>query len=243
MQREKTIAGNTATGMLKLIALGLMFVDHAGKMLCGNMLEMRLIGRMAFPLYCWCMVVGASHTRSMPRYILRVVLVGVLSQPLYMLALNHTWDEANIFLTLALALVGLWGIREHRWLSQWWAPAVALVLAVATGCDYGWQGVLLVFLLYGVRDSRCGIAAVMIAFCLYWGSTSSPVSVLFGQTLQWQGALGKLIAPWMRIQSLAILSLPLMLIRFPKDVHLPRWAGYALYPLHLAVLALLEYCL
>lgn len=243
MRQEKTIAGNAATGLLKLIALGLMFIDHAGKMLCGNMLEMRLIGRMAFPLYCWCMVVGANHTRSMPRYILRVVLVGVISQPLYMLALNHTWDEANIFLTLALALLGLWGLRERRWLSQWWAPAASLVLAAVTGCDYGWQGVLLVFLLYSVRDSRSGIAAVMVAFCLYWGSTSSAVSVLFGHKLRWQGALGKLLSPWMRTQAMAILSLPLMLIRFPKDVKLPRWAGYALYPLHLALLILLEYCL
>lgn len=243
MQEEKRIAGNTATGLLKVIALGLMFIDHAGKMLCGNMLEMRLIGRMAFPIYCWCMVVGACRTRSMPRYLLRILLVGLLSQPLYMLALNHTWSDPNVFLTLTLALLGLWGLREKRWLSHIWGPVAALVLAKVLGCDYGWQGVMLVLLLYAVRDTRPGIAAVMVAFCLYWGSTSSTISVLFGQKLTWRGTLGSLLVPWMKLQGMAILSLPLMLIRFPKDVRLPRSLGYALYPLHLVVLYVLELCM
>ena len=109
---RKAIAGNTATGVLKLIALAFMFIDHSGKMLFPGVMEMRLLGRIAFPVYCWCMVVGFSYTRSVPKYLLRVLAVGVISQPLYMLALNHTWREPNIFLTLLLALWGLWGMRE-----------------------------------------------------------------------------------------------------------------------------------
>ena len=39
-----------------------------------------------------------------------------------------------------------------------------------------------------------------------------------------------------------LLSLPLMLIRIPReyDLRLPRWMGYAVYPLHLVVLYLIE---
>ena len=44
-------AGNMATGLLKLIALCFMFIDHSGKVLCNNMYEMRLLGRIAFPIY------------------------------------------------------------------------------------------------------------------------------------------------------------------------------------------------
>ena len=53
MEDRRSLAGNTATGVLKLIALALMLVDHAGKMLFPGVLEMRMLGRMAFPLYCW----------------------------------------------------------------------------------------------------------------------------------------------------------------------------------------------
>lgn len=240
MKERKMIAGNTATGTLKLIALLFMFIDHAGKMLFSNMTEMRILGRIAFPLYCWCMVVGFSYTRSVPKYLLRVLVVGLVSQPLYMLALNHTWDEPNIFLTLLVALCGLWGLRERKWLSHIWAPALSLLLAKWLGCDYGWQGVLLVFLLYAVRDTRAGIAAVMIAFCLYWGSTSATISYIFDWRIQWPAAISNLMYPWTKMQAMAVLALPLMLIRFPKNIRMPSWLGYMLYPAHLAVLYILE---
>ena len=243
MQGSKTIAGNRATGTLKALALALMFVDHAGKMFFPGVMEMRMLGRAAFPLYCWCMVVGFCHTRSVPKYLLRVLAVGLISQPLYMLALNHTWNEPNIFLTLLLALCGLWAMRERIAFSQVWAPPLLLILASALGCDYGWRGVLLVWLLYAVRDSRPGIAAVMIAFCLYWGSASVTVSRIFGWRIVLPDLLAPVLSPWTRLQAWAILALPLMLARFRRNIRMPAWLGYALYPAHLAVLYLLEVCL
>lgn len=241
MVKRTPPTGNTATGWLKILALIFMFCDHAGKMLFPGVMEMRLLGRIAFPLYCWCMVVGFHYTRSVPKYLLRVVGVGLLSQPLYMLALDHTWSEPNIFFTLALALCGLWGIREKKCFSHVWAPLLALAAAVVIDCDYGWRGVLLVMLLYGARSSRSSIAAVMIAFCLYWGTNSLPVSDFFGLRLNlFPAPFSQLTAPFLRLQALAILALPLMLIRFPHDIKLPAWVSYALYPAHLVLLFLLE---
>lgn len=239
------LSGNTNTGLLKVIALVFMFIDHAGKMCFPGMLEMRILGRIAFPLYCWCLVVGASHTHSFPKYLGRIALVGLLSQPLYMAALNHPWEKANIFLTLFVGLLGLWGMREKRWLSHIWAPLLALVLAQVLPVDYGWKGVLLVFLLYGVRTSRAGIAAVMIAFCLFWGASSTPVTSFFALRFDrlTDGVLGGLLTPFLRLQGLAILALPLMLWPLPGHIRLPKWTGYALYPLHLVLLILLEYAL
>lgn len=127
--QPQRIAGNTATAFLKLAALFFMFVDHAGKMVFGNLTELRILGRIAFPLYCWCLAVGAEYTRSMPRYILRMLAFYVISQPLYMVALNHGWYEPNIFLTLAVGLIGIWGLKEKRWGSQWWAPLTALIFS------------------------------------------------------------------------------------------------------------------
>ena len=241
----RPIGGNRNTGLLKLIALVFMFIDHAGKMCFPALFEMRILGRIAFPLYCYCMVVGACHTRSFPKYLGRIALIGLISQPLYMVALNHPWTKFNIFLTLFVALLGLWGLREKKFFSHIWAPALALVLAQVLGVDYGWKGVLLIFLLYAVRDSRPGIAAVMVAFCLYWGASSSTVSQFFGLSFSkmTSSPIGSLISPFLKVQGLAILALPLMLIRIPGRVKLPGWTSYVLYPAHLVLLIGLEYAM
>ena len=236
-------AGNTATVWLKIIALVFMFIDHAGKMLFPAVPEMRMLGRIAFPVYVWCMVVGFHYTRSVPKYLLRVLAVGLISQPLYMLALNHTWNQPNVFLTLFLGLCALWGIREKKYFSQLWAPAAALVLSILLNADYGWKGVALFILLYAVRDSRPGIAAVMTAFFLFWGSSYSVTKSLFGLSVNLNalpGWLSQLLSPFLRLETYGLLSLPLILIPFGKDLKLPRWLGYMLYPAHLAVLYALE---
>lgn len=245
MPNRKSIAGNTNTGLLKLLALVFMFIDHAGKMCFSAVPEMRLLGRIAFPLYCWCLVVGAAHTRSFPKYLGRLALIGAISQPLYMVALNHPWSDINIFLSLFIALLGLWGLRQKWCFSHIWAPVIALVLAHFLGVDYGWKGVLLVFLLWAVRGSKAGIAAVMIAFCLFWGNGSYTVTSFFGLSLSGftRTKLGMLAAPFLKLQGLALLALPLMLWNIPGRIRIPKWAGYALYPAHLVVLIALEYAM
>ena len=242
METKGVLAGNTATGTIKWIALIFMMIDHSGKMLFPGVPEMRMLGRIAFPLYCWALVVGCEFTSSMPRYLLRILITGVISQPLYMIALNHTWQEPSVFLTLFLAMLGLWGIREKKWGSHVWAPPVVMVLAVVRHADYGWKGVLLVFLLYAVRERKGAIAAVMIAYCLYWGSTSSTVSSIFGLPLKpllSLPAVGTILSPFFRLQGMAVLALPLMLLPM-ENIRMPKILGYLLYPLHLLVLWGLE---
>ena len=249
MEEQRTLrrepAGCTATGLLKLLALVFMFADHSGKMVFGNMTELRMLGRLAFPIYCWCLAVGAHYTRSFPKYLLRLLALYALSQPLYMVALNHSWAEPNIFLTLAVAVLGLWGLREQRYGSHIWAPLLALVLAELLDCNYGWTGVLLVFLMYLLRDSRVGLGCMLLCFCMYWGSSSSTLHTVFGMDLSGLTELpfGDIFKPFVKLQTWALLSLPLILWRPPErlaKLRLPKWVGYGLYPAHLLLLLLLE---
>lgn len=241
MQR-RALGGCTATGLLKLLALAFMMIDHAGKMVFGNAVDLRLLGRIAFPIYVWCMVVGASYTRSFPRYLLRLGILFLVSQPIYMVALDHAWLEPNVFLTLMVGLCALWGLREKRWGSQVWAPVLALVVAEVLKCDYGWRGVLLMILLWAVRSSGAGIAAVMAAFCLFWGSSSTTLNQIFGMSLAWarQAPWSSLLSPWLKLQGMAILSLPFLLLPLKRDFRLPAWLGYGIYPAHLLVLIAME---
>lgn len=235
---RRVTSGNEATGWLKLIALALMVIDHVGVIFFPADMLWRMIGRLAYPVYAWCLVVGACRTRSMKRYLLRMLAMFAVSQPLYMAALNHTWDQPNIMLTLAFALCALWGMRGKWCYSQWWAPAGAMLAAHLCNCSYGWKGVAAVILMYLLRDRRWILAAVFPVFCILWEPGGVYVGYHFGIT----GAAlrhpfwGQVVLQLFRVQACAMFALPLMLIRFPRDIRIPAWLGYALYPAHLLAL-------
>lgn len=244
--QKREIAGNTDTGLLKIIAIVCMIVDHAGVRIFPDVQELRIIGRIAFPLYLWCMVVGACYTRAPIKYALRLLIAGIVSQPFYMLGLNHRWDQLNIMFTLLLGYIGIVGIRENRCGSRYWAPLLALLTTEIFTVDYGLNGVLLAMLLYLVREKRGAVAALMATFCMYWGTTSSSITEIAGYSLQRNGQLLNELLNWsffkrfLRLQALAVLSLPLMLWRKKERTPFPKWAAYAAYPGHLLILWLVQ---
>jgi len=241
--RSRVPAGNLATGWLRIIALVFMIIDHCGVTLFPNVPELRMLGRIAFPIYCWNLVVGFHFTRSVPKYLLRILVIGLLSQPLYAIAMNHAITKPNIFLTLLLGLLALWGIRENRWGSAVWAPFLTICLATVLGADYGWRGVVLIILLYAAQDRRSAIAAVMVAFFLFWGTSYGITRSYFGIPVNLSvlpSFLSDPLSCFLRMETYALLSLPFILIRFPRNLPTPLWVGYAMYPAHLLLIMALK---
>ena len=241
-RRSGELAGNLDTSFLKVLALCFMFIDHLGAAVLPRVGELRMIGRMALPLYAWCLVVGSVKTHNAPRYALRLLGLAVLSQPLYMMALNHTWTDLNILFLLFIAQVALQGIRARFMGSQIWVPALCYVLLGFVQVDYGWRGLTFILILYMARGSRGGLAAAYLAYALFWGSTSSQVNSLFGYPLtflMWDG-LGPVLAAFFRLQGMIWLSLPLILCPTRTELRLPGRLGYWLYPIHLVVLILIR---
>ena len=243
---KKDIDGNTDTGLLKILALLFMIVDHVGVRLFRDVQELRIIGRMAFPLYVWCIVVGTVYTRDPLKYALRLLIAAVIAQPFYMIGLNHSWDQFNVMYTLLLGYMAVAGIRFNRCGSRFWAPALCLLTTNFVTVDYGMNGVLLAILLYLCREKRGAIAAVMTAFCLYWGNGSTVLTTLFGYRFsQDQGFIGavaqlNLVRVFLKLQALAALSLPLILWQRKKRTPFPKWAAYAAYPGHLLILWIVQ---
>lgn len=239
---RETLAGNTDTSFLKLLALLFMLVDHLGVVLFPGVQEMRIIGRMAFPLYAWCLVVGSVKTRSTLRYGLRLLGLALISQPLYMMALSHGWADGSILFTLLLALFAIWGLRAHRLGSEIWAPALCYLLLGFWKVDYGWRGLTFILVLYAAREKRGGLAAAFLAYALFWGASSYAVTTIFGyplRFLQWPG-IGPVLSAFFRLQGMVWLALPLILIPTHTGIRLPKWLGYGLYPMHLIVLIVLR---
>ena len=88
--RPAQIKTNQDGALLRLIACFCMFIDHAGKMLFPQLTWMRLVGRLAFPLFAYGIAVGAAMTKHPQPYITRVAALALVSQPLYAVALGHT---------------------------------------------------------------------------------------------------------------------------------------------------------
>ncbi len=209
---------NHNTGLLGVIAVFCMIVDHVGVIFFPGVLWMRVIGRVALPLFAWGIAIGAEHTRSIARYALRLLILLVVSQIFYMRALNHTWTQLNIFATLLLGLIGIWGLKEKKE----WMTVLALMLSYKVSMDYGIRGVLCILLLWAARDRPFALSVLFSLYCVIWGETGSAV---------WQTEFFTL-----RLQTCAIAALPLMLWPCAARLKTPKWLMYAAYPAHLAVL-------
>lgn len=236
------LAGNTDTSLLKIVAFVSMLIDHLGASMFGAYQEMRVLGRIAMPLYAWCLVVGCVKTRDPLRYGLRLLALAIISQPFNMMALNHTWSEFNILFLLVLGLVAIEGIRQRFMLSQIWAPALCYLALGFVNINYGWRGLTFIILLYIARGSVSGIVAACMGYFFFWGSSSAAVNGMFGVSfsfLAWPG-LGQLLSPLFKLQAMSWLALPLIAIPTRSNIRLPKWLGYALYPAHLLIIAILR---
>lgn len=238
--RLPQIAGNTDTSLLKIIALVFMIIDHVGVAFFPRVTELRILGRIAMPLYAWCLVVGSEYTHNGWKYALRLLVLGLISQPFYVMALTHSWTDLNILFLFFLGVLAIEGIKQKRWGSHIWAPALGIVLLQLLKVDYGLNGFLFILLLYAVRGSRGAIAAAFLAAAAFWGSVSFPVSSILGIKLSFM--TGTVLAPvrqvFFQMQALMWLALPLILIRTRSGFRMPKWMGYGLYPIHLLALIL-----
>ena len=108
------------------------------------------------------MTVGLLYTHNIRRYLGRLAIFAVVSQPFWILAFNAddilgNLTNWNIFFTLLLSLLAMWGLTTRRW----WL-FVLCVLALAFGSfDYNYNGVILMLIFYLCRN-KPGLGALIL---------------------------------------------------------------------------------
>lgn len=75
--------------MMQWIAMITMLIDHIGAVFFPHVVELRIIGRIAFPIYAFAVFIGYKHTRNVQKYIWRLFWIAVISQVPFMGAFNH----------------------------------------------------------------------------------------------------------------------------------------------------------
>ena len=97
---------------LKWIATISMFIDHVAAIFLDSSSllywSMRLIGRLTFPLYCFLLVEGFSHTSHKRRYGISLLIFALISEIPFDLALNNShleFTSQNVFVTLWIGFI------------------------------------------------------------------------------------------------------------------------------------------
>lgn len=134
-----------------------------------------LIGRLAFPLFCFLLVEGFIHTSNTKKYLIRLCLFALVSEIPYDLAFSHQvidLESQNVFFTLLIGLlviIGLEKLQDYSIKNVLFSIAIVgtgIYLAEWLRSDYGgWIGILLIVVLYLLRDFlllKCLLGALVL---------------------------------------------------------------------------------
>lgn len=219
---------------LKVLAMVSMLIDHTGAVIVGRMPPivlmtvlnksftlyklMRLLGRIAFPLFAFLLVEGFLHTRDRRRYALRLGVFALLSEVPFDLALHGKWFDfsyQNVFITLCLGVLGLCTLERFR--GKRWQQALSLLglyaVALLTHCDYGVKGYGFVLLLYLLREQPV-FRAVLGAGYL---SSTWQAGLAFLPIAFYSGERGFIRRRWLQYAFYLIYPIHLLLLYWLKN--------------------------
>ena len=137
------------TFQIKLLAAVLMVCDHIGAVIFPKILILRFLGRLSFPLFAWLIGQGEKYTNNFKLYLLRLVILGVISQPIYYLTFHSS--ALNILATLAF---GLLAIRVNKVIGSNLFTLIFAALAQLANAEYGAYGVFVIILLSEMNFTR-----------------------------------------------------------------------------------------
>ncbi len=220
-ERCRILDGTT----LKLIAMVSMLVDHIGAVFFPEAIWLRAIGRLAMPIFSFCIAEGYIHTRDRKKYLIRMGIFALVSEIPFDLAFDGRigLGHQNIMLTFFIAILALMlfdMIRgEKPTITQNILATMTIlmsaVVAFLAQSDYTLFGVLTVFLFYVLRRKHPLLrTAAGVGFLVALRSVGYNIAA-------------------------ALSFIPLAMYNGKKGRGL-KWLFYAFYPGHLLVLYLIK---
>lgn len=212
---------------LKLIALITMTFDHIGAVLLPQYGFLRIIGRIAFPIYAFLIVEGLFYTRDIKKYILRLFIFALISELFFDMAFYDCFiykGHQNVFFTLFIGLITVYFtdlIREKMYEDDkkpkylWGILLViifiiGIVIADLLRTDYAFYGVFMIYCFYMFR----------------FNYLSQIISLGYINGFLMGGT-----------QGYALLAMPFIYLYNQKlGKYKLKWLFYLYYPIHLLIL-------
>ena len=216
---------------LKIIACITMLIDHIGSVFVSGY-TLRIIGRIAFPIYCFLMAEGTYYTKNPKKYAFRLFIGMLLSEIPFDLALRgrFTLGSQSVMVTLLLGFLAVEAVQTD-WCGVLKFVCVGGCCAAAqlAHTDYGGKGVMLIVLLSQCRGKWWLQTLCVLIFAQLCNSASIPV---FGKKI-----------PIEMFAVFAMIPIGLYSGRKSTSSVWVQRAFYLFYPVHLAVLAVLRFTL
>jgi hypothetical protein len=203
---------------LQLLAMVTMLIDHVGKAFYPDQIKWQVIGRFAFPIYAYCIVLGYRHSKNIKNYMLRLLIIAMVSQYPYMLVFDTM--DLNVVGSLLIALIVLVALDRYKGLLR------ALVIVGIAG-----------LMLEGFNFSY-GVYGLLLVLVYRYSRKHSLVPLHFILNLIFMYLKGWFIGMFNILPTILIVYLPLF-YEFIDKIRIPRWLWRSFYPAHLVVLALL----
>ncbi len=167
---------------LKWIAIITMMIDHVAAVLLQQSspawVAMRVIGRLAFPIFVFLLVEGFFQTKNVKKYLIRLGVFALLSEVPFDLAFYGTvieFTHQNIFFTLflGLACILLMSLIEKKYgknsissnVMNGIITLVFCIIAYLLRTDYSYAGILLISAFYLFKGNK-----VLQTFTLFFVS-------------------------------------------------------------------------
>ncbi|MFA7216582.1 MAG: TraX family protein [Candidatus Paceibacterota bacterium] len=212
---------------IKVLAVVAMIVDHIGFVFFPQITVLRIIGRLAFPLFAFLVSEGFIKTSNRRRYFFRLTAFAIISHIPYIYMIRAGGGEGtqlNIFFTLSIGLLCLILVDRYKdlYLRTFIVGAVLLV-AMLFRFEYGAYGVLLILSSYlFIKSHIKGLASIFFI---------SIFNVFY-----------RIVYLATHLQIYALGAIPFMyLYNGQKGPDGYRNWFYYIYPVHMVVIALLAY--
>ena len=218
-----------SNNQLKILAMVAMTLDHVGAYLFPHVLWLRLVGRLAFPVYAFMIAEGCRHTRSPARYLGCLAGLAAVCQIVYFVAMGSLYQCIMVTFSLSVGLILLVRYaRQKQSFLSWLLVGLGVALAAFLchglpsllpgtdyGVDYGFIGVMTPVLVYLWGKKLPQLIA--LAVCLVFLCFSSWVGQIF-----------------------ALLAVPLLaLYNGTRGKWKLKWFFYLFYPAHLVLIYLI----
>lgn len=211
---------------LKIIACVTMLIDHIGAVLLPDLLFLRLIGRVAFPIFAFLIAQGYIHTHNSKKYLIRLFIFALISEIPSNLAFKGQpiclGSTLNIFFTLFLGLLAIYIYDHYKKLSI--IPLIIIaVVAHYFKVDYGIYGIAMIFSFYFFRDD---LYKQMFGLCLV--------------SLGYEGYIYIRENYINYVQMYSLASLIILYFYNGKKGYNLKYLFYFFYPVHLIILTLIR---
>lgn len=216
---------------LKLIACATMLVDHIGASMVPN-IWLRVVGRIAFPIYCFLLAEGVYRTQNPKKYGLRLAIGLILSEIPFELLFYGRLNGQHTSVMVTLLLGFLYGIAQKDLKYTWQRVLLILPFAFAARIlhtDYGSNGVLMIAIFLLIRQTKyTSVLQTLLLAVLCWFMNSYRMP-LMGLRIP--------------IEIFAVLGMvPIAMYsgqKLTRNVWVQR-AFYLFYPVHLTILLLIK---